>query len=356
MKNYELPFTFCRRKMFLHLFASLVGMLAVVAFAPVSANAQLCSVTAGTANYTIPATSHYDTSQASNLTGVGNGDYLFEDGWWFRVSGDAQESFFPTPTTTACAGSAGTITWTDVNGRGAFSAINTLNITSAGANQGVLTLTMAITNSSTVSPLTISLFHGADFDVNGSAASDTATLLLPNTHLRITDVATGFAEYRASAPFANGFLVRAFAASTDVFGLLGDATVTTFDNSGLPFANADFTGGYQWNLTIPPAGTSSVTIEMTGNTNLSPVTAANVSVGGRVLADKSIVSRATVTLTDENGATRTATTNSFGNFRFDDVEAGRTYVFTVQHKLYRFEPRVLTLNEAAELDFTALPE
>lgn len=358
MKNFKLLLTFCRRKMFLHLFPISVGLFALVAFAPVSANAQLCTVVAGGATYTIPAASHYDTSQTSNFTGVGTGDYLFEDGWWFRVAGDTQESFFPAPSTTACAASDGTITWTDVNGRGAFSAINTLNITSAGAGQGVLTLTMSVTNLSTVNPLTISLFHGADFDVNGSAGLDSANLLFPNTHLRITDSTLGFAEYKASTPFANAFLVRAFAAATDVFGLLGDTSVTDFDNSGVPFGPSDFTGAYQWNLTIPPAGTSSVTVELSGNTLLVPITAANIPVSGRVLTSDGGrgVSRAQVILTDENGATRTAMTNPFGYFRFDEIEAGQSYVVTIQHKQYRFDSRVVTVNEAVELNFNALPE
>ena len=59
-------------------FAILIGLFAIVAFAPAFANAQLCTVTAGSASYTIPAASHYDTTQTSNFTGVGAGDYLFE--------------------------------------------------------------------------------------------------------------------------------------------------------------------------------------------------------------------------------------------------------------------------------------
>lgn len=375
MKNFKLLVTFCPRKMFLlvqpllragrkhsavtnrPLLSTLVGILALVAFAPALANAQLCTVTAGAANYTIPAASHYDATQTSNFTGVGTGDYLFEDGWWFRVSGDTQESFFPVPTTTACAGAAGTITWADVNGRGVFSARNTLSLTSAGANQGVLTLTMSVTNLSTVNPLTISLFHGADFDVNGTAATDNATLLVPNTHMRITDTTAGFAEYKATSP-ASAFLVRPFAATTDVFGILGNTAVDNFDNTTLPFGPGDFTGAYQWNLVIPAAGTASVTTQLTGNTILPPVVAANVSVGGRVMTDKggSGVSRATVMLTDQNGVTRTAMTNSFGYFRFDEVEPGQSYVFTIHHKLYQFGSQVVTINEASELNFTAFPE
>lgn len=87
--------------------------------------------------------------------------------------------------------------------------------------------------------------------------------------------------------------------------------------------------------------------------NFAP-TAAGVSVSGQVLAGKTGLSRARVTLTDENGATRSATTNSFGYFRFDNVAAGETYVFTISRKGYGFAPQVINVTEdLTELIFTA---
>ncbi|MBK8594752.1 MAG: hypothetical protein IPN83_04040 [Holophagales bacterium] len=245
--------------------ASLSFLFAVAALTPASADAQICTLTASAATYVIPATSHYDATPSSNFTGVGTGDYLFEDGWWFRVSGDTQESFFPAPATTTCAGSTGTITWTDVSTRGLFSATNTLTLTSAAAGTGELILTMSITNLSAVNPLVISLFHGADFDVNGTAAGDTAILLNANNYLGITDATAGAAQYRAFNAPAEAFLVRPFGATTDVFGRLGDTVLDDFDNSGLPAANIDFTGAFQWNLTIPASGTASVSVSLNGN-------------------------------------------------------------------------------------------
>jgi hypothetical protein len=243
--------------------------LAVAALVPAPAQAQLCTVTAGGAIYTIPATSHYDTTPTSNFTGVGTGDYLFEDGWWFRVSGDAQEFVFPAPSTTTCAAAAGTITWADVAARGLFSATNTLAITSPGAGMGELILTMSITNLSAVNPLVISLFHGADFDVNGSAGTDNATLLNPNNYIRITDTTTGAAEQRAFNPPANAFLVRAFGA-TDVFAELSDANVDNFNNTTLPQGPFDYTGAFQWDLNIPASGSASVSVAL--NANAPPTT------------------------------------------------------------------------------------
>ncbi len=255
------------------------AVIAALSMAPTAVYAQICTLTASAASYVIPATSHYDATQTSNLTGVGTGDYVFEDGWWFRVSGDTQESFFPAPTTTTCAGAAGTITWTDVSARGLFSASNTLGLTSPGANMGELILTMSITNLSTTTPLVISLFHGVDFDVNGSAGGDSAILLNANNYMRVTDSTAGAAEYRAFAPPANAFLVRPFGSTTDVFGVLADATATNFDNTTLPSSNIDFTGGFQWDLTIPPSGTSSVSVALNGNAPpTTPVQLMNYSI------------------------------------------------------------------------------
>jgi hypothetical protein len=245
--------------------STLAGLVTVAALAPALANAQICTLTAGGASYVIPAASHYDASQTSNLTGVGTGDYVFEDGWWFRANAATQESFFPVPTTTTCAGAAGTITWADVGGTGLFSATNTLTLTSAAANTGELILTMSITNLSAANPLTLALFHGVDFDVNGTAGTDNATLLNPNNYMRITDTTAGVAEYRAHNPPADAFLVRPFATTTDVFGVLGDTAITNFDNTGLPATNIDITSAYQWNLTIPPSGTAAVSVALNGN-------------------------------------------------------------------------------------------
>lgn len=88
-------------------------------------------------------------------------------------------------------------------------------------------------------------------------------------------------------------------------------------------------------------------------------TAANVSVGGRVLtAEGAGIARAFVTLTDSAGNTRTSGTNSFGYYRFDEVRAGDTYILTVNNKKYLFaeSPRVVSVQEnLADVDFIASP-
>ena len=88
--------------------------------------------------------------------------------------------------------------------------------------------------------------------------------------------------------------------------------------------------------------------------------AAMVSVGGQVLtANGNGLSRARVTLTDTNGTTRTAITNSFGYFRFDAIEAGQTYIISAFHKRFQFINQtqvVFVGDEITDLGFNALPE
>lgn len=66
------------------------------------------------------------------------------------------------------------------------------------------------------------------------------------------------------------------------------------------------------------------------------------------------LTNAIVKINDANGATRTARAGSFGYFRFDDVQAGQTYVFSVRSKRYSFTPQTVTvLDNVTELNFTA---
>ena len=89
--------------------------------------------------------------------------------------------------------------------------------------------------------------------------------------------------------------------------------------------------------------------------NSSVPTAASVAVTGRVLAATGKgISRAVVYLTDAEGNTKTALTNSFGYYRFEGIQAGKTYVFNVFSKRYSFQPQIVTVTEEIEnLNFTA---
>jgi alpha-tubulin suppressor-like RCC1 family protein len=96
-------------------------------------------------------------------------------------------------------------------------------------------------------------------------------------------------------------------------------------------------------------------------TSLSPfvlanvLTAASATVDGRVLdSNKRGINKATVSMSDSAGAARTAVTNAFGYYRFENVPIGVSYLLQVSSKLYRFTPHVLTVNEDFHnVNFTA---
>ncbi len=93
-------------------------------------------------------------------------------------------------------------------------------------------------------------------------------------------------------------------------------------------------------------------------TLLSPLapTAATVSVSGRVMDQFGGVPRALLTITDMTGTARSTLSNQFGNYHFDGVMSGQTYVISVWHRSYEFpDPtQTVTVNDAiTDLNFIA---
>jgi hypothetical protein len=87
--------------------------------------------------------------------------------------------------------------------------------------------------------------------------------------------------------------------------------------------------------------------------SLAP-TAATITISGRVTSGKRGISGAAVYLTDQNGETRSAVTDSSGYYRFEEIEVGRTYILNVAAKKYNFMPQVFSLTEETDsLNFTA---
>ncbi len=75
-------------------------------------------------------------------------------------------------------------------------------------------------------------------------------------------------------------------------------------------------------------------------------TAANVVISGKLSTPEGRGLRNTqVVLTDSHGNLRTVMSNSFGYFRFAEVEAGQTYIIGVRSKRYQFTPQILIINE-----------
>lgn len=89
----------------------------------------------------------------------------------------------------------------------------------------------------------------------------------------------------------------------------------------------------------------------------APTTAANSSISGRVIAGKNALSNVNVTLSGGNlTQPLMMKTNSFGNYKFDNLPTGETYVLTVSSKRYTFTPSTKTVNlndEVTDADFAA---
>lgn len=85
-------------------------------------------------------------------------------------------------------------------------------------------------------------------------------------------------------------------------------------------------------------------------------TAANAEVGGKVLDSRgNAIANALVLVTDQNGAVRTARTNSFGNYQISELESGRTYTFTAQSRSTNFAAQIVTIQEnVTDLNITAI--
>ena len=154
----------------------------------------------------------------------------------------------------------------------------------------------------------------------------------------------------------------------------GDLTTNLVFNYNDPL---DITGTESSYLLYRFVGVNSTTVPSTLNTTANTISAtgisafsdwavgtlaplaADVSVSGRVLsAEGSGLSRVSVSITDSNGQIRNAVTNSFGNYRFDNLTAGQNYVLEVRSRRYQFTnpTQIISLNsDLQDLNFTALP-
>lgn len=87
------------------------------------------------------------------------------------------------------------------------------------------------------------------------------------------------------------------------------------------------------------------------------VTSAPATISGRVTDPFGRpVNSAIISLTDQAGRTRTATTNTFGYYKIDDLPVGNLYVIAVRHRRYQFSEssRVVNLlDSVADLNFVA---
>ncbi|HSK74170.1 MAG TPA: LamG-like jellyroll fold domain-containing protein, partial [Pyrinomonadaceae bacterium] len=225
----------------------------------------------------------------------------------------------------------------------------------------------AVRESLTATTLTVAIRLDTDASASTPAASVGGTLRFNQTQLsNPTNIRLGSGAPAGTSFFANtfdtangrlGFTINAPVNQTFGTGqqklLLIDftvigtgATTLSFDSSQAQRFVGDMQGNELTNSEFPPTEIS-----------LSP-TAATVSVSGRVLAKGRGIAGARISIANSAGDVKTTTTNSFGYFRLNGIQAGETYIFEVKDKRYRFanNPRILFIGEDfADLNFTALP-
>jgi hypothetical protein len=84
-----------------------------------------------------------------------------------------------------------------------------------------------------------------------------------------------------------------------------------------------------------------------------------VSIGGRVTtAAGNGIGKTTVTLTDQSGNVRVVVTNAFGYYRFENVEAGQSYVIAAQNKRFQFvnPTQIISVrSDVTDADFVSSP-
>ncbi len=214
------------------------------------------------------ATSNNNTVNA-NLTGAASGDQLFETWWFFRVSGDTRETAFGNPDAERYdlnGGSAGRLDWNDPGGAGLFSSHLGFEVIETAPGQGAVFQNMYVTNTSGAD-LDIDLFHYIDLDLSGSWGDDQASLVANPDGIEMS-----IFDGTSTAPLigygANAFQVTTYSSLRQA---LTNTSVTNLDNSGLSFggpSGADFTGAFQWTVTIGAGDTMSFLTQFGSNTAL----------------------------------------------------------------------------------------
>jgi hypothetical protein len=237
-----------------------VGALAALAHSQTAVN--LTSSCTPNVVYTfnagaIPATATSAAAGSANLrwAGTAGQDQLFESWWSYRLAGDNREFYFnrsatsglqnpAAPIVVGPKGDRARIEWVNVDGRNFDARLTTTvysTATAAAPNNGVASMCMEITNR-TGQPMVLNLFHYADFDVCGSAGTDTATFVGPPRQIEITDAACPIRCYHLGCGWTN-YQTAGFAT---VRSLLTNAVADNLNNTGIPFGPGDWTNAYQW--------------------------------------------------------------------------------------------------------------
>jgi len=230
-----------------------LGILVLVTLVASGALAQ-GTVTDGALEFTFNSDIAGPTAGNANLLWEGV-DQLFQSWWWYRIAGDTFETPLPVPDSQDYTSPWVTLEWTDVDGRGFDVRVqawvadcrNPGSCFDVGEGAYGLVLFYVQVDNPNPSPLEIELFAYNDLDVAGSAGTDSAERqpFFNTNNIVVSDGATDVGFY------SNPETQYQVTPWQDLRTELNDTDVDNLDGSGLPFASGDFTGAYQFSLSIP---------------------------------------------------------------------------------------------------------
>lgn len=142
----------------------------------------------------------------------------------------------------------------------------------------------------------------------------------------------------------------------------GQNVNTGWQNLGVSmnaFAGQTIKIRFSTTVTATYAGPGQLEIDQVSLQAPYTVSSAPATISGRV-SDQygKPITNALINVADPDGGSKTAHTNSFGNFTVEGLEAGRSYIISVSHRRYRFAetPRIIELTESiGDLSFVASP-
>jgi hypothetical protein len=195
-------------------------------------------------------------SQAGMYTWQVDGtDNLFQRWFWYRIGAFGQESSIdtisPAVVTGFGGGQDGKLTYENAAFR--IEVKYSLVGGATGSLDSDLGEQIRITNK-THGTLDFHFFEYTDFDLNGTASDDTASLVSPTAVLQ-TDGNSNIvaSESLSVTPAPNRHEINIFSATRDS---LNDGSATTLNNSPGPVGPGDVTWAFEWD--IPIAGGNSV--------------------------------------------------------------------------------------------------
>ncbi len=193
---------------------------------------------------------HWGTQPTADLTGAdASGDPLAEVGYWYRAEGDTRELPLPAPDVETYVGGELVAVWDNLHGKGFRVEERTFVFDHERPSGGFVSY-LVVKNDNLV-PKLFSVFHYLDPDLGATSASDTGTLV----NARFLKFAEGTSRLAYRAGQGTKYQVSA---QPTLRNALNDASVTTLNNTGLPFAAGNVTAAFEFGPYDIPVGASFV--------------------------------------------------------------------------------------------------